>query len=67
MMETSMGDVVNLNRFKKRAAKQTAAKEADANRARFGRNKAERASERQQRERAKSLLDQHRLDDGEAS
>ncbi len=58
-----MGDVVNLNRFKKRAAKQTAAKEADANRARFGRNKAERL----QRERAKSLLDQHRLDDGEAS
>jgi hypothetical protein len=67
MMETSMGDVVNLNRFKKRAAKQTAAKQADANRARFGRNKPERASEQQQRERAKSLLDQHRLDDGEAS
>jgi hypothetical protein len=67
MMETSMGDVVNLNRFKKRAAKQTAAKEADANRARFGRSKSERTSEQQQRERAKSLLDQHRLDDGEAS
>lgn len=62
-----MGDVVNLNRFRKRAAKETATKEAEANRARFGRSKSERASEQQQRERAKSLLDQHRLDDGEAS
>ena len=62
-----MGDVVNLNRFRKRTAKQTAAKEADANRARFGRNKSERASEQQRRDRARSMLDQHRLDDGAAS
>jgi uncharacterized protein DUF4169 len=67
MMETSMGDLVNLNRLRKRAAKESATKQADANRARFGRSKSERASERQQRERAKALLDQHRLDDGEAS
>jgi hypothetical protein len=67
MMETGMADVVNLKRFRKRAAKQSAAKQADANRARFGRSKSERASEQQQRERAKALLDQHRLDDGEAS
>jgi hypothetical protein len=67
MMETSMADVVNLNRFRKRAAKETAAKEADANRARFGRSKSDRAQEQQQRERAKVVLDQHRLDDGEAS
>lgn len=62
-----MGDVVNLNRFRKRAAKQSAAKQADANRARFGRSKAERVQEQQRGERAKALLDQHRLDDGEAS
>ncbi len=62
-----MGDVVNLNRFRKRTAKEAAAKEAEANRARFGRNKSERVTEQQQRERTKSLLDQHRLDDGEAS
>jgi Domain of unknown function (DUF4169) len=67
MMETSMGDLVNLNRFRKRAAKESAAKQADANRARFGRSKPERASEQQQRERARALLDRHRLDDGEAS
>jgi hypothetical protein len=67
MMETGMADVVNLNRFRKRAAKQSAAKQADANRARFGRSKSERTSEQQQRERARALLEQHRRDDGEAS
>jgi len=67
MMETSMADLVNLNRFRKRVAKKTAAKQADANRARFGRSKSERTQEQQQRERAKALHDQHRLDDGEAS
>jgi Domain of unknown function (DUF4169) len=67
MMETSMGDVVNLNRFRKRAAKESAAKVADANRARFGRSKSERTLEQQRSERASALLDQHRLDDGEAS
>jgi Domain of unknown function (DUF4169) len=67
MMETSMGDVVNLKRARKRAAKETATKKADANRVRFGRSKSERAHEQQQRERARALLDQHRLDDGEAS
>jgi hypothetical protein len=67
MMETGMADVVNLKRFRKRVAKESAAKQADANRARFGRSKSERAQEQQQRERARALLDQHRLDDGEAS
>ena len=67
MMETGMTDVVNLNRFRKRAAKEMSAKEADANRARFGRSKSERAQEQQRSERAKALLDQHRLGDGEAS
>jgi len=62
-----MGDVVNLNRARKRAAKESAAKQADANRARFGRSKSERAKEQEQRGRARALLDQHRLDDGEAS
>ena len=67
MMETSMADLVNLNRFRKRVAKETAAKQADVNRARFGRSKSERTQDQQQRERAKALLDQHRLDDGGAS
>jgi hypothetical protein len=67
MMETSMGDVVNLKRFKKRTEKESAAKQADANRARFGRTKSERAQEKQQSERASALLDQVRLDGGDAS
>ena len=62
-----MGDVANLNRFRKRAEKEAAAKQADANSARFGRSKSERALEKIQRQRAKALLDQHRLDDGDAS
>jgi hypothetical protein len=66
-METGMGDVVNLKRFKKRAAKDQSARQADANRAKFGRSKSERVLEQQRADRAKDLLDQHRRDDGEAS
>ena len=62
-----MSDVINLNRFRKRAAKEAAAKQADANRARFGCSKSERDQEQQRAERAKALLNQHRLSDGEAS
>ena len=66
-METGMGDVVSLKRFKKRAAKDQSARQADANRAKFGRSKSERVLEQQRADRAKDLLDQHRRDDGEAS
>jgi Domain of unknown function (DUF4169) len=66
-METGMGDVVNLKRFKKRAEKHQSARQADANRAKFGRSKSERVLEQQRADRAKDLLDQHRRDDGEAS
>jgi hypothetical protein len=66
-METGMGDVVNLKRFRKRAEKEQSAQRADANRAKFGRSKSERAAEQQRSERASDLLDQHRLDGGEAS
>ena len=38
-----MADVINLKRFKKRSEREQSAKQADANRARFGRTKAERA------------------------
>ena len=62
-----MGDLVNLKRFKKRSEKAQSARQADANRAKFGRSKSERASEQQRSDRAINLLDQHRLDDGDAS
>jgi hypothetical protein len=62
-----MGDVVNLNRIRKRAVKEKSAQQADANRTKFGRSKSERMQEQKRSDRAADLLDQHRLDGGEAS
>jgi hypothetical protein len=67
MMGASMGDVVNLKRFKKRTEREQSAKAADANRARFGRTKSERARDDKQKDRAGNFLDQHRIDGGDAS
>ena len=67
MMEASMGDIINLKRFKKRSEKEQSAKQAEANRARFGRTKSERALDELRSDRANRLLDQHRIDDGDAS
>jgi hypothetical protein len=66
MTEAGMGDVVNLKRFKKRAEREASAKQADANRARFGRTKSERVLDEQRSSRAKDLLDQHRIDGEDA-
>jgi hypothetical protein len=62
-----MGNVVNLKRFKKRAARDQSEKEAAANRARFGRTKSERVEDERSVNRANDLLDQHRIDGEEAS
>jgi Domain of unknown function (DUF4169) len=62
-----MGDVINLKRFKKRAEREKSAKQADTNRARFGRTKSERALDERRSERANDLLDQHRIDGEDAS
>ena len=59
-----MGELVNLKRFKKRNEREQSAKKAEANRARFGRSKAERAADEQRAQRANEILDQHRIDDG---
>jgi hypothetical protein len=67
MMEADMADVINLKRFKKRSEREQAAKQADANRARFGRTKAERTVEQRAKDRATDLLDQHQLNGGDAS
>jgi hypothetical protein len=66
MMGIVMGDVVNLKRFKKRAARDQSAKQADANRARFGRTKSERTLDQQRANRAKDMLDQHRIEGEDA-
>jgi hypothetical protein len=67
MTGASMADVVNLKRFKKRSEREQSARQADANRARFGRTKSERAHEEHRKDRTSHLLDQHRIDDGDAS
>jgi hypothetical protein len=67
VMGTIMGDVVNLKRFKKRAARNQSARQADANRARFGRTKSERVLDEQRASRASDMLDRHRIDGEDAS
>ena len=62
-----MGDLVNLNKFRKRAGKQRSEQEAAENRAKFGRTRSEREREETHAERARELLDQHHIDGGEAS
>jgi hypothetical protein len=63
----AMGDIINLKRVRKRSEREQAAKQAEANRARFGRSKSERAADAIRARRANELLDQHRIDDGDAS
>ncbi|GAB1715564.1 MAG: hypothetical protein NTAFB05_06060 [Nitrobacter sp.] len=67
MAEWVMGDVVNLNKRRKRAMRERMAATAEANRARFGRSKAERDLMEQRRVQEKRLLDQHRIDAEDAS
>jgi hypothetical protein len=66
-MGALVADLVNLKRFKKRAARDQAAQQADANRALFGRSKAERSLDAKRASRANDLLDQHRIDGKDAS
>jgi hypothetical protein len=66
-MEAALGQIVNLNRFKKRGERDRAAKQADANRARFGRTKSERAIEDDRARRASEVLEQHLIDNKDNS
>ena len=62
-----MGDIVSLKRFRKRNLREQSAKQADVNRARFGRTKSERMLEESRGNRANDLLNQHRIDDEDVS
>ena len=61
-----MGDVINLKRFKKRAARQQSAKQAELNRVRFGRSKSVRDLDERRINHANDVLDQHRIDGEDA-
>jgi Domain of unknown function (DUF4169) len=67
MTGATMGDLINLNKFRKRVEKERSEQEAAANRAKFGRTRSEREREEARSERASELLDQHQIDGGEAS
>jgi len=58
----ALGDLVNLKRHKKRLERDRSARQAEANRARFGRTRSERLLEEERSRRAQALLDQHRID-----
>ena len=52
-----MGDIVNLNRYRKAQARAEKEKQAEENRIRFGRPKAETQARRKEEDRAKRDLD----------
>ena len=56
-----MAEIVNLNRARKARARLASEREADANRIRFGRSRAERAAARDAVSEAERGLDGHRL------
>lgn len=60
-----MGDVVNLNRFRKARDKAAEKAQARANRVLHGRTKGEKASELTEAERADRALDGARIEDDE--
>ena len=57
------GKVVNLRAARKAKAREAAKSEADANAARFGRTKAERAAEEDAKARATRHLDAHKREE----
>ncbi|HEY0837343.1 MAG TPA: DUF4169 family protein [Azospirillum sp.] len=58
-----MGDVVNLNRFRKQQERTRRAAQAEENRIRHGRTKAEKSAERLERDRAARDLEGKKRDD----
>lgn len=56
-----MSEPVNLNKARKARLRSGAKARADANAAKFGRSKAERAAEAAQSDRARAHLDRHRV------
>jgi hypothetical protein len=58
-----MGDVVNLNRFRKAKEKAVREAQAAANRTRYGRTKEQRAREKDEAARTAKDLDSKKIDD----
>lgn len=60
-----MGDVVNLNKYRKERARAESRGRAAGNRVRHGRSKAERKLADAERERGEKMLDRHLKDSSE--
>ncbi len=61
-----MGEIVNLKQFRKAKERAEAERKAEANRAAFGRTKAERETTKAERERDSQRLDGHKLNEPDA-
>ena len=57
-----MAEIVNLRRARKDKARQQRESEADANRRRFGRTKAEKANDKDAQERSRRDIDGKKID-----
>lgn len=62
MMRVVAGNVVSLNRFRKKKLREEKAKQAEINRVRHGRTQAQKDLERMEKERAARLLEGKRLE-----
>jgi Domain of unknown function (DUF4169) len=60
----TMGDIVNLSKYRKQRQRTEHAKQAAENRVRFGQNKADRTRTRNEQDRLRQDLDGKRRDDG---
>ena len=60
-----MAEIVNLNKVRKAKARTGKAVQADINRVKYGRTKAEKENDRRAAERREQLHRGHRLDDKE--
>lgn len=59
----TMGDVISLNKFKKKKERAEKAQRAAENRLKHGKTKTERAVEKKERELADKQLDGHKLEE----
>lgn len=62
-----MAEIINLRRARKAKERVAATSQAAANRQRFGRTKAEKLTEAQERERVTRIVEGARLEPGEPS
>ncbi|THD04122.1 hypothetical protein B1810_06970 [Panacagrimonas perspica] len=60
-----MAQIINLNKARKKKAREAASAQADVNRVKFGRTKEQKALEAAQAEEAQRKLDQLRREPGE--